>query len=228
MLSVLTPGPEPLTALAAAVPHAGGGGALRPTLDRLDDDARTLHLATDLALAGRPLAARAVWVIDQFEELFTQCWDEREGAQFVDNLLYSATVPGGRTMVVLTMRADFYARCTEYPELAACVAAHQHLLGPMDEYGLRQAIEGPAQRTGLTFEPGLVDMILDDVAGEPGALPLLEYALMELWRHRQGNALTFDGYARIGGVEGALARRAESAYGNLSPTEQAIAQRLFL
>jgi hypothetical protein len=54
----------------------------------------------------------------------------------------------GRTYVVLTMRADFYARCTQYPELAACIAAHQHLLGPMDEYAFQQAIEGPAQRTG--------------------------------------------------------------------------------
>jgi WD40 repeat protein/transcriptional regulator with XRE-family HTH domain len=226
--SVLTPGPEPLTALAAAVVHAAGGDAMQPTLDLLAEDARTLHLAGELALAHRPRAARLVWVVDQFEEVFTQCWDEQEGAQFVANLLYAATVPSGRSVVVLTMRADVYARCTEYPELAACIAAHQHLLGPMDEYGFRQAIEGPAQRTGLTFEPGLVDTILDDVAGEPGALPLLEYALMELWRHRHGNALTFDGYAGIGGVQGALALRAESVYGNLSPAEQGIAQRLLL
>jgi hypothetical protein len=101
-------------------------------------------------------------VVDQFEELFAQCWDEVDGAQFVANLLYAATVREGRTLIVLMMRADFYARCTEYPELAA----HQHLLGPMDEYGLRQAVEGPAQRAGLTFESGLVDKILDDVAGE--------------------------------------------------------------
>jgi WD40 repeat protein len=201
---------------------------MQPTLDGLADDARTLHLAAELALARRPRAARLVWVVDQFEELFTQCWDEVEATQFVANLLYAATVREGRTLIVLTMRADFYARCTEYPELAACMAAHQHLLGPMDEYGLRQAIEGPAQRAGLTFEPGLVDKILDDVAGEPGALPLLEYALMELWRLRQGNALTFDAYAGIGGVQGALAQRAETVYGNLLPAEQAIAQRLLL
>jgi hypothetical protein len=66
---------------------------MQPTLDRLDHDVRTLHLATELALAGRPRAARALWVIDQFEELFAQCWDEREGAQFVANLLHARAEP---------------------------------------------------------------------------------------------------------------------------------------
>jgi WD40 repeat protein len=226
--SVFTPGPQPLTALAAAVLHAAGGDAMQPTVDRLADDARTLHLATELALARRPREARVVWLVDQFEELFTQCWDEVEAAQFVANLLYAATVPEGRSVVVLTMRADVYARCTAYPELAACIVGHQHLLGPMDEDGLRHAIEGPARRTGLAFEPGLVDTIVDDVAGEPGALPLLEYALMELWAKRQGTLLTFDGYRSSGGVRGALAQRAEHVYAAFSPAERAIAQRLFL
>jgi WD40 repeat protein len=225
---VLTPGPEPLAALAAAVVQAASKGAMQPTLDRLADDARTLHLATELALAGRPRAARLVLVVDQFEELFTQCWDEQEGAQFVANLLYAATVPQGRTVVVLTMRADFYARCTAYPELAACIVAHQHLLGPMDENGMRQAIEWPAHRTGLTFEPGLVDTILDDVAGEPGALPLLEYGLMQVWDRRQGSWLTFEGYRSSGGILGALTQRAEQIYAAFSPDERAISQRLFL
>lgn len=225
---VLTPGPEPLSALAAAVLNTTGEGAMQPTLDRLADDARSLHLATELALARRPRVAKMVWVVDQFEELFTQCWDLQEGAQFVANLLYAATVPEGRTVVVLTMRADCYARCTAHPELAACIVAHQHLLGPLDEDGLRQAIEGPGRLTRLTFEPGLVDTILDDVAGEPGALPLLQYALMELWARRQGTLMTLEGYRSSGGVRGALTQRAEHVYSTFSFAERAIAQRLFM
>jgi WD40 repeat protein/class 3 adenylate cyclase len=224
----LTPGPEPLAALAAALLELSSAEAMQPTVDRLESDARTLHLSVSLALARRPAATRLVLLIDQFEEIFTQCYDPREQAQFVANVLYAATVPGGRTIVVLTMRADFYARCAVYPELAACIATHQHLLSPMDEIGLRQIIESPALQAGLRLEPGLAERMLDDVVGEPGALPLLEFALLELWRHRRGNTLTFQGYSAIGGVQGALAQRAETVYGDLSHAEQAIAQRLFL
>src|SRR5262249_30283346 len=161
---LMLPGAEPLTTLAAELLMLSGGGALQATLDGLANDARTLHLTVSLALARQPRTTRVVLIVDQFEELFTQCWDLEQQAQFVANLLYAATVPEGRTVVVLTMRADFYAHCTAYPELAANIAAHQHLLSPMDEDGLRLAIEGPARRTGLQFEPGLVDTILDDVA----------------------------------------------------------------
>ncbi|HEY2593355.1 MAG TPA: ATP-binding protein, partial [Chloroflexota bacterium] len=225
---LMLPGAEPLTALATELFLLSPSGALQPTLDSLATDARTLHLAVSLALARQPRTARVVLVVDQFEELFTQCWDPQEQAQFVANLLYAATVPDGRTVVVLTMRADFYAHCTAYPELAASIAAHQHLLSPLDEEGLRQAIEGPARRTGLVFEPGLVDTILDDVIGEPGALPLLEYALTELWSHRRGTLLTLEGYRTSGGVQGALALRAEQVYAAFSPAEQAVAQQVFL
>src|SRR5260370_32692624 len=112
------------------------------------------------------------------------------------------------------MRADFYARCALYPELAARIAAHQHLLGPLDQFGLRQAIAGPAERVDLVFESGLVDTIFADVAGEPGALPLLEHALMELWGHRQGRLLTLAGYRASGGVRGAVAPRAQAIFGS--------------
>ena len=225
---LMLPGAEPLTALATELLTLSPGGAIQPTLDSLATDARTLHLAVSLALARQSRTARVVLVIDQFEELFTQCWDPLEQAQFVANLLYAATVPDGRTVVLVTMRADFYAHCTAYPELAAAMAAHQHLLSPMDDERLRQVIEGPARRTGLSFDPGLVDSILDDVAGEPGALPLLEYALTELWNHRRGSLLTLEGYHTTGGVHGALALRAEQVYAAFSPTEQAVAQQVFL
>jgi hypothetical protein len=225
---MLTPGSEPLRSSAETLSAVSDVSALQQTLDRLALDARTLHLSVSRALVGQPAAARVVVVVDQFEEAFTQCWDQREQAQFAANLLSAATVPEGRTVVVLTMRADFYARCAMYPELAACVAAHQHLLSPMDRNGLRQTIEGPARKHGLTLEPGLVDTVLHDVGSEAGALPLLEYGLMELWRQRRGGVLTLEGYHVTGGASGALAQRAEDVFSKLSPTEQTLAQRLLL
>src|SRR5206468_557549 len=131
------------------------------TLDGLAGDERTLHLAVTLALAERPPGERVVWVIDQFEEVFTLCRDEGERAQFLANILYAASVPNGRNAVVLTMRADFYPRCAAYPELSTRVAAEQYLVSPMDEDGLRQAVEEPARQVGLELEPGLVSTVLD-------------------------------------------------------------------
>jgi WD40 repeat protein/transcriptional regulator with XRE-family HTH domain len=224
----LTPGPEPLAALAAQMLDAFGSGSMQRTLGRLARDPRALHVAVSLALARHPPTHRMVWVVDQFEEVFTQCTDEQQRAQFIANLLYASTAPQGRNVVVLTMRADFYARCALYPELAARVAAHQHLLGPLDQRGLRQAISGPAERVGLVFESGLVDTIGADVADEPGALPLLEHALMELWGHRQGRLLTLEGYRATGGVRGAVAQRAELVFGTFAEAEQVVAQRVLL
>ena len=130
--------------------------------------------------------------------------------------------------VVLAVRADFYGRCAAYPELARLLAANHVLVGPMRRDELRRAIELPAQRAGLRVEPELVDRLLADVEGEPGALPLLSTALLELWQRREGRRLSLAGYERTGGVRGAVARLAEAAYGRLDAAQQAIARRILL
>ncbi len=90
---------------------------------------------------------------------------------------------------MLAVRADFYARCAAYPALARLLGANQVLVGPMQRDELRRAIELPAQRAGLHVEPELVDRLLADVEGRPGALPLLSTALLELWQRRDGRTL---------------------------------------
>jgi WD40 repeat protein len=227
-IQVLTPGSRPLTTLASHLVRLYPGEGMIRTLDQIAADARTLHLGTSLALAERPSRDRAVWVIDQFEEIFTLCRDEQERAQFLRNLLYAASIPDGRSTVVLTLRADFYPRCAAYPELSQHLAAQQFLVSPMDLEGLRQAIEEPARRVGLEFEHGLVATILDDVANQSGALPLLEHALLELWQRRRGRMLTLEAYEASGGVKGALAKRADDIYAHASPEQQAIARRVLL
>jgi WD40 repeat protein/DNA-binding SARP family transcriptional activator len=168
---------------------------------------------------------RSVLVVDQFEELFTVCEDEQERAEFVAELV---RVAGERSAVVLAVRADFYGRCAAYPELSRRLGANNVLVGPMAREELRRAIERPAERAGLSVEPELVEALLADVESQPGALPLLSTALLELWLERDERRLRFTAYARSGGVQGAVARLAEDAFVVLDPSQQAAARKLLL
>jgi len=173
---------------------------------------------------------RLLIVIDQFEELFTLCQDEVERHAFIDNLLHATAInTEPQISVVITLRADFYSHCGQYPELRSALTRNQIYLGPMSAEEIRRAIEGPARQGGWEFEPGLVELILRDVSKEPGALPLLSHALLETWHRRSGRTLTLQGYATSGGVRGGIARTAESVFNlQLSPTQQPIAKNIFL
>lgn len=227
-IRVFTPGAHPLASLAANLLKLYPSAAMNQTLDQLSADERTLHLAVSLGLAERPATERVVWVIDQFEEIFTLCSDEQERTQFLANLLYAAFIPNGRCAVILTLRADFYQKCAAYPELSARISEYQFLVSLMGTDNLRQAIEEPAWHVGLEFEQGLVETIVDDVENQPGALPLLEHALLELWERRRGTLLTLEAYRESGGVEGAIAKRADTIYNSFSPEQQQIVRRIML
>jgi WD40 repeat protein len=227
-LVLLRPGAHPLETLSGRLVGLGAGRGMQATLDSLASDARTLHLATSLLLADRSPHAHVMYVVDQFEEVFTLCRDEAERRAFFANLLYAASFPDGRSKVLLTLRADFYHRCAAYPELAQQLAAEQYLVSPLDRDGLRQAIEEPARRVGLSFEPGLARTIVDDVEKQPGTLPLLEHALLELWKRRRAGVLTLAAYHESGGVEEAVARRADEIFATFTSSQQALARRTFL
>jgi WD40 repeat protein/DNA-binding SARP family transcriptional activator len=184
------------------------------------------HPLQELRRATRRLARerRGLIAVDQFEELFTACSDEDERAEFVAALVRAAR----EGVVVAAVRADFYGRCAAYPELSWLLGANHVLVGPMTREELERAIERPAQRVGLSVEPELVDALLGDVEGQPGALPLLSTTLLELWRERDGRRLVVAAYARSGGVQGAVARLAEDAYLRLRPPQQGAARTLML
>ena len=165
-------------------------------------------------------------VVDQLEEAFTLCPDEARRGRFFDALI--DLFESGSTAVVVALRADFYGRCAEHPRLAAALAAQQLLLGPMQPDELRRAIEGPAGAAGLRLEAGLVDTMLADVEGEPGALPLLSHALYESWARRDGRVLTRAGYVAAGGVRGAIAHTAEDVFVSCSEQEQVLMRRMFV
>jgi WD40 repeat protein len=184
-------------------------------------------LAIRRALADQPGDVKLLLVVDQFEEVLALCRDESERRLFIDALLYAVAAEDGRTIVVPTIRADFYGRCADYPQLAARMGDGL-LVGQMSEEELRAAIERPAAVVGLRLEPGLAEMILDDVAGEPGALPLLSHALLETFERRRGAAMTLSGYAASGGVAGAIAQTADTVFAQFTPAEKAIARNIFL
>ena len=172
--------------------------------------------------AGQP----SLLVVDQLEETFTLCPDEARRGRFIDALM--DLHESSSAAVVVALRADFYGHCANHPRLAAAVAEDQHLLGPMGGDELRRAIESPARAAGLRFEGGLVDTMLADVQGEPGALPLLSHALYESWARRDGRVITRAGYRAAGGVRGAIAHTAEQAYVGCSEEEQTLVRRMFL
>ena len=194
------------------------------------DDPRALHIFARYALDGSPAARRLVVLVDQFEEVFTLCPAEREPTRraFIDTLLHAATVVGGPALVLLTMRADFLGKCASYPALAATLSDGQELVGPMKEDELRLAIERPAYLVGCEVEPSLTERLLHDVAGQPGALPLLQYTLWELWQRCDGRRLTIAAYREIGGVQGALERRADEIVDNLDAAAREVCRRIFL
>ncbi|MCC5664434.1 CHAT domain-containing protein [Nostoc sp. CHAB 5784] len=166
----------------------------------------------------------AILVIDQFEELFTLCADETQRVDFIQQVLNLTQ----HQKVVITMRADFWGECAPYCELKELMEARQKLIGPMDAAQLRKAMEMQAAKVGLRFEAGLSNSILDDVQGEPGAMPLLQHALLELWKRRHGRWLQALEYEAIGGVNMAIAQTADDVYNGLSLPEQAQVQNIFI
>ena len=174
------------------------------------------------------VAAGETWlIVDQFEELYTLCHDPAERDQFLHRLL-AATDPASKLRVVTAVRADFLGRCAEHSQLTAALQDGTVLVGPMSRDELRQAIVKPAQAAGLIVERGLTTRILNEIEGEPGALPLMSHVLRETWRRRRGRALTEEVYEAAGGVHGAIAQTAEDVYAGLSAEHAQLARLVLL
>lgn len=223
---IIVPTANPLAALAHELTHTCCPEEYEPLLAalRYSPHAMARHVRNCMPGAG----AYRLLVVDQFEELFTQCEDEATRRAFVDNILTAAEPGGGDVIVVITLRADFYQHCGDFAVLRKLLAGQQVYLGAMQPVELRRAIVEPAQRSGWVFEDRLVDRILDDAAAEPGALPFLSHTLHETWQRRRGRMLTHVGYHEAGTVMGALARSADSVYAQFSTPEQLVARNIFL
>jgi len=232
----LRPGYHPAAGLVHALSDLEGGvSVIQDTcilqhikIEEFGNDKKSLHLFTRRCLRDAAPTCRLVLLVDQFEEVFTLCQDDAERKVLIDNLLYAATDPDGQTIIVLTLRADFYGSSASYPDpaLRTALAGHQELVGPMTEDELRQAIERPVQVDN--FEFGLVDMLLHDVRQQPGALPLLQFALKELWLRCAGRQMTGAAYKAMGGLKGTLENRANEVFNSFTEPEQDLCRRIFL
>jgi WD40 repeat protein/serine/threonine protein kinase/energy-coupling factor transporter ATP-binding protein EcfA2 len=221
----MVPGAHPLQELETALLSIAVGN-YEMLLDQLrQSDAGLLQVVPQILPDD---AAELVLIIDQFEEVFTLVEDETERNHFLDSLVTAVKTPSSRLRVVVTLRADFYDRPLLYPGFGELVQAYTEVVLPLASEELRQVIVGPAERAGVALESGLVAAIVADVTEQPGALPLLQYALTELFERREDRLLTLDAYRSSGGVRGALARRAEELYQSMEPAHQDAARQLFL
>jgi WD40 repeat protein/transcriptional regulator with XRE-family HTH domain len=252
---VFTPTRAPLDELALRVGVLAGADAAMVRRELEGAPAWFALTAHQAALAGPPGTAgdadggravqrdqlrqrRVVLVVDQFEELFTQCAEEGQRRAFITALHAAATAGHGpdqapAALVVLGVRADFEARCADYPPLAGPVQ-DRYLVTAMTERQLRMAITEPARKAGAKVDDSLADLLLAEVrtgqqqAFGAGALPVLSHALDQAWRHRTGQAVTLADYERAGGIDGAVAASAQRVYDRLTPTQQTAARQVFL
>jgi WD40 repeat protein len=162
-------------------------------------------------------------IIDGFEECFTLCPDPARCAAFIADLLTLR----GSVFLVLTLRADYWGDCAIAPALQEAITAHHELVAPLSPAELAQAIERQAVASGLRLAPDLLAALLHDLQAEPGAMPLLQHALRELWRQRRGRQLWARDYRRIGGVRLALAETADGIYAAASAPDQERLREVF-
>ena len=220
--------------LALVGPSGSGKSSLVAAglLPRVRGGWTILHVTPDREGLAAMVALRSsadsplLVVIDQFEELFTST-DERFQKQFLDELLAQISEQHGPAAVV-TLRADFYDRPLLYPAFAKIFLAAVINVLPMTADELEAAVVRPAERAGVAIEPALVATLIADTADQPGALPLLQYALTEIFDQRTSSALKLADFRALGGLRGLLSRRAEELFERLDPAEQRTAMQIFL
>ena len=213
LYETMKPGRDPLGELRRVTASlAGNLGAGDDIQTKGLKDTTILAKWTEIALKeGHD--KRAVLFVDQFEEFFTQVGKQEERLAFLNLLTHAATVENGRMIVLFSMRSDFVSSCATYPKLNALLNQQFIQIGAMQPDELVSAIAQPALRAGLRIDPDLVAQIINDMKGEPGTLPLMQFALRDLFDAKQAKggiiALTLNDYLQRGGIHKSLERHAD-------------------
>jgi WD40 repeat protein len=232
LLATMQPGGDPIEQLATAVERAtqspGTGNYIR---QHALEDLRALHEQVKTVLTDDP-QQRFVLLVDQFEEIFTQTKEEAVRSAFIRLLTVAAQTPKSRILILLALRSDFVSHCARYPDLRELVSRQFQLAGAMEPPDLAKAITLPALEVGADIDPALVSRIMADMKGEPGALPLMSFALRDLFeaeKTKKGEPmdLTLQEYLDRGGVESALERHANQVLARLSEEQKALAKSVF-
>lgn len=242
----ISPGASPLEELARRLAEVSGtdAGSIRNTLAARPGQAylyarQALFAHTDGMEPERRDrvrdSGRLILFVDQFEELFTQAREDSDRRAFVTALLAIASGGGAPAgAVVIGVRGDFIDRCAAIPALVPVLRRHSFVVGPPEPEELRQAVTGPAAAAGLRLDDGLADDILADLraaagsaAYTAGTLPLLSQTMLSLWQRRDGDRLTREAYAQLGGVGRAIETGAERVYRQLDSHQKDMTAELF-
>jgi len=231
LYETMSPGRDPIAELARIISSmAGTTNAGEEVRAKAWEDESIFNQWCEIALKeGRD--RRAVLFLDQFEEVFTQIRSEEERLIFLNLLTCAVTAERGRVIVLFAMRSDFVLNCATYPQLNSLFNQQAIQIGAMQPEELVSAIAQPALRVGLHIDPDLVAQIVNDMQGESGALPLMQFALKDLFDTQQAKggiiALTLKDYLQHGGIRKSLERYADHSFAQLSEREQELARTIF-
>ena len=167
-------------------------------------------------------------VVDQFEEVFTLCLEKHIRRAFIHNLIALAQFENQRHTIIFTIRSDFESFTMRFSQFQSLYEQSQVRITPLNPNELREAIQEPAKAIGLNFEEGVVESLIQDILGEPAALPLLQFTLLQLWEKRERNRISWEAYHLLGGGRLALANSADEFFKKLIPEEQITAKRILL
>ncbi len=230
LYATLTPGRDPIESLALAMSRLAKSPNAGKYLRQHAAESNALHECVESQLSDRQ-DQRAVIFVDQFEEIFTQVSKKDERLAFLNLLTQAATTEHGRVTILFALRSDFVSNCTTYPQLNALLNQQFMQVGAMQSDELLNAIARPSLQVGLRIEPDLVAQIVNDMQDEPGVLPLMQFALKDLFDAQQVKggviALMLNDYLARGGLHKALERHADAAFAKLSANEQQLARMIF-
>jgi WD40 repeat protein/serine/threonine protein kinase len=220
----MTPKSNPFDELEAALLSIA---AHHPSdiIKQLEKDDNGLTRVVDAILAEDDVL---VLVIDQFEEVFTLVDSPQQTKRFLQMILDAVTTPQSRIRIIVTLRADFYDRPLMHPDFCDLVSERTEVVSPLTPGELERAISAPLARISVNLEPELIPTIVAELKEQPGTLPMLQYALTELFERRDGQTITMAAYNEIGGIMGALTRRSDQLYENLDDNQQETVRQLFL
>ena len=227
--ATMKPGRDPFESLANAFSRLKSpelGNYFRKNANQVN----VLHECAESTLTDNK-NQRLVLFIDQFEEVFTQIGKEEDRVVLLNLLTHVATVENGRVIILFSMRSDFVSNCATYPQLNSLLNQQFVQIGAMQPEDLVSAIAQPALRVGLRIDPDLIAQIINEMKGEPGALPLMQFALKDLFDSQQEKsgvpALILNDYFQRGGIHKALERHADDSFSKLSKNEQELARSIF-
>ena len=235
-VAIFTPGTHPVEALAGVLAKIATNDIapvaktreFASELKRVNDAKEYDCLRQIADLLPDITLSPLIVLVDQFEEVYSLCKEAKDRKAFIENLLHAAGARGGRVSVILTLRSDFLGETQKHPALNQAIAKQGVIVPAMSQDELERAIAKPAKLAGHSLDESTVKLLVEETEGREGALPLLQFALTQIWSGIRKGIEPADTLEKIGGVGGALAGEAERIFDSLSEEEKAIARRVFL